>query len=32
LREQNKAEAAIAALDRALEIDPSHVHAAIAKR
>jgi len=30
LREQNKAEAAIAVLERALEIDPRHMHAAIA--
>ena len=31
LREQNKAEAAIAVLDRALEIDPGNMHAAIAQ-
>jgi len=31
LREQNKAEAAIAVLRRALEVDPEHLHAAIAE-
>jgi CRISPR-associated protein Csy1 len=31
LREQNKAEAAIAVLERALAIDPAHMHAAIAE-